>query len=420
MGSIPHQWIEMDEGEKLIQEVMSTPEIQEWITSYSKRTQKNYLAEFPNFLKWLYFVEGNTIVPKEMIQERTRQWLSDNPHERGSWERIVNRYKKHLEEKGLSENTIISYRRSVMSLFSYYRVPLKFRRKESKVRSKKTVKIKFVPTNSMIRAMYGHADPIGRALLLIAYHSGLSGVDISELMIEDLPSLYDEEGRVNHSRHYYLTKSRSKSGEWQQTFISTDALKDIDIHLKGRGYPREGYLLVGRRSESDYSSGKLAPRNMNRIVKDIASRCLSEEEAKRFKFKSLRDAFHDAANRALSIKGENRIVNGLMGQSSGNAGDVYGISEETMREAYEAVFDLITINDRRREQEEYESLNVSLLNQKELIKALTDRTRRQEKDIEDLQSQIIRDTKKYENGRDELGQLIKELSARVADLERED
>lgn len=389
--------IEMDEEQKLMQEIMSTPEIQNWITSYAKRTQQNYLSEFPNFIKWLYFVEGNKIFPKEMIQERTKQWLSDNPQERGSWERIVNRYKQYLEEKEYSENTIISYRRAVMSLFSYYRVPLKFRRKESKVRSKKTVKIKFIPTNSMIRAMYGHADPIGRALLLTVYHSGLSGVDISELMIEDLPSLYDEEGRVDQTRHYYLTKSRSKSGEWQQTFLSTDALRYIDIHLRGRGYPREGYLLVGMRSESDYSSGKMTPRNMNRIVKNIASRCLSEEEAKRFKFKSLRDAFHDAANRALSVRGENRIVNGLMGQSSGtNASGMYGISEETMREAYEAVFDLITINNRRKEQEEYESLNVSLLNQKELIQALTDRTRKQEKDIEDLKSEVAKMTYAYD------------------------
>lgn len=92
------------------------------------------------------------------------------------------------------------------------------------------------------------------------------------------------------------------------------------------------------------------PRSMNQIVKNLARSCLSDADSKRFK--SLRDAFHDAANRALSVRGENRIVNRLMGQSSGvNAGDKYAISEETMREAYEAVFVLITINDRRREHE---------------------------------------------------------------------
>jgi len=129
---------------------------------------------------------------------------------------------------------------------------------------------------------------------------------------------------------------------------------------------------VGKRAESRYSSGQLRPVSMNKMVKGLARRCLSEADAERFKFKSLRDAFHDAANRALSVRGENRIVNGLMGQSSGsNAGDRYAISEETMREAYEAVFTLITINDRRREKEEYESLKERLVNQEELIKALT-------------------------------------------------
>ncbi|GAH85945.1 unnamed protein product, partial [marine sediment metagenome] len=122
-------------------------------------------------------------------------------------------------------------------------------------------------------------------------------------------------------------------------------------------------------------------------------------------FTSLRDAFHDAANRALSVRGENRIVNRLMGQSSGaNAGDKYAISEETMRGAYEAVFALITINDRRREHEEYESLNTRLLNQEELIKALTDRTRGQERDIKALQSHFeeeIRKLREWNRLRDE-------------------
>ncbi|MCW4049479.1 MAG: hypothetical protein NWE89_07045 [Candidatus Bathyarchaeota archaeon] len=393
----------MEEREDLIRESMSSPEVKEWIASYAQKTQSNYRIEFPHFLVWLYFEEENMISPKEMIRERTRQWLSDNPQERGSWERIVNRYKQYLEEKGFKENTIMSYRRVVMSFFSYNRVPLKFRRKESKIRSKKTVKIKFAPTNSMMRAMYSHADSLGRALLLVAYHSSLSGVDIKDLRIENLPDLYGEDGRVDASRHYYLTKSRSKSGEWQQTFLSTDALQSLDIHLRERGYPREGYLLVGKRSESEYSSGQLMPRSMNQIVKNLARSCLSDADSKRFKFKSIRDAFHDAANRALSVRGENRMVNRLMGQSSGNnAGDKYAISEETMREAYEAIFALITINDRRREHEEYESLNTRLLNQEELIKALTDRNRGQEKDIKALQSQNARMTVSHEIVQEEI------------------
>lgn len=376
----------MGEREELIREAMSSPEVEEWVTSFAKRTEQNYRSEFPRFLTWLYFEEGNVMSPKEIIQERTKQWLSDNPQERGSWEKIVNRYKQHLEEKELTENTIMSYRSAVMSFFSYYRVSLKFRRKEGKIRSKKTVKIKLVPTNSMMRAMYSHADSLGRALLLVAYHSSLSGVDIKDLRIEDLPGLYGDDGRVDASMHYYLTKSRSKSGEWQQTFFSTDALHELDVHLRKRGYPSEGYLLVGKRSKSEYSSGQLMPRSMYQIVKNLARSCLSEAESKRFKFTSIRDAFHDAANRALSVRGENRIVNRLMGQSSGaNAGDKYAISEETMREAYEAVFALIAINDRKREDEEYDSLNAILLNQNELIKALTDRNRMLEKDIKALQ-----------------------------------
>jgi len=306
----------------------------------------------------------------------------------------------------------------VMSFFSYNRVSLKFRRKESKIRSSKTVDIKFAPTNSMIRAMYSHADSLGRALLLVAYHSSLSGVDIKDLRIEELPGLYGEDGKVDSSRHYYLTKSRSKSGEWQQTFLSTDALHELDVHLRERGYPGEGYLLVGKRSESEYSSGQLMPRNMYRIVKNLARSCLSDAEAKRFKFTSIRDAFHDAANRALSVRGENRIVNRLMGQSSGaNAGDKYAISEETMREAYEAVFALITINDQRREHE-YTSLNSRLLNQEELIKALTDRNRGQETDIEKLQSQLISELGRFEKVRDETGELIKQLITRLEAIEK--
>jgi len=145
------------------------------------------------------------------------------------------------------------------------------------------------------------------------------------------------------------------------------------------------------------------PRSMNQIVKNLAKNCLSESDLKRFHFKSLRDAFHDAANRALSVRGENRIINRLMGQSSGNnAGDKYAISEETMREAYEAIFTLITINDKRREHEEYESLNTRLLNHEELIKALTDRNRGQEMDIKSLQLRVDGVTRGYDMVREEL------------------
>ncbi len=186
---------DVEEKEELIREAMSSPEIEEWVTSFAKRTEQNYRFEFPRFLAWLYFEEGNIMSPKDIIQERIRQWLSDNPQERGSWERIVNRYKKYLEGKGYSENTIIAYRRAVQSFFSYSRVSLKFRRKEGKIRSKKTVKIKFAPTNSIMRAMYSHADSLGRTLLLVAYHSSLSGVDIKDLRIEDLPGLYGDDGK---------------------------------------------------------------------------------------------------------------------------------------------------------------------------------------------------------------------------------
>ena len=403
----------MVESEEIIKEAMSSPEIEEWITSFAKRTEQNYRYEFPKFLTWLYFEEGKIISPREIIKDRIKQWISDDPRERGNWERIVNRYKKYLEEKDYSENTIIGYRRSVQSFFSYNRVPLKFRRNETKIRSTNAVDIKFLPTNSMIRAMYNQADTLGRAILLVAYHSSLAGNDIKELRIEKMPDLYGDDGTVDVSRHYYLPKARIKTGEWQQTFISTDALHSLEIHLRERGYPREGYVLVGKRAESKYSCGQLMPRTMNKIVKRLAKNCLSDSDSKRIKFKSIRDSFHDAANRALSVKGENRIVDRLMGQSSGNnAGDKYSISEQTMREAYEAIFDLITINDRKRKQEEYEFMNVSLLKQDELIKALTDRTR-------GLEAQLALERQEAEGEQANISDIMKKMNERIEKLEKD-
>lgn len=331
---------------------LKLPIVTEWINSFSSgRTRKNYTLELPRFLKWLE-EKGIDNHPNKIIESRKTQLSSEDLLERGYWETIVNDYKKHLESQGYTQNSIKTYRRAVQSFFSFYRMPLRFTQKERKIRSKKTVKIKTIPSNSELRAMYHRDDVMDRALLTVTYHSGLSGIDISQLRIEDLPGLYKEDGTVGYDDHLYLVKERNKSGCFQQTFLSTEALYALDAYLSNRGYPKEGHLFI---SESNFSSNTvLQPKYMHRRIKALALKALGEEAGKRIKFKSFRDSFHDAINRALSISGENSIKDRFMGHTSDNSSDVYAVSETTMREAYHKVFKIININGDRMVRDELE------------------------------------------------------------------
>jgi hypothetical protein len=64
--------------------------------------------------------------------------------------------------------------------------------------------------------MYSHANLRDRALLLVLAQSGFSEVDVSLLKIENLKGIYEQP----ETEHYFIEKSREKTGEIQATCFS--------------------------------------------------------------------------------------------------------------------------------------------------------------------------------------------------------
>jgi hypothetical protein len=80
------------------------------------------------------------------------------------------------------------------------------------------------------------------------------------------------------------TANREETNQWQQTYISREALGEIRIILQSRGYPREGYLFVSFRGE------QLGVRGINESMIKVVQKGFNGK-SELWKTKHLRDAF---------------------------------------------------------------------------------------------------------------------------------
>jgi integrase len=339
------------------EEVLKDKFVEEWLNAYKGNTLAGYKRHLPKFVSWLREEKGLALTPTEIIQSRTQQWVSLDPNKRGYWEKILTEYKEFLESKGYRATSIHDYLIAPSSYFSFYRVPLKFRARERRIISKKAPRKKSPPSNLEIRTILNFADTMEKALITLAYQTGLSQVDLSQLRIEDL-GLYLE-GKVNREPIYFQ-KNRSKSGELVQTVISEEALFWLDNYLKLRGYPREGYLFCteGNRAKSEL----LRPRRMHEVFKILCEKALTQERAKAIAFKDLRDSFNDAVRRALNVgeASENVVADRLMGHKPKNASANYQVSEQTIKLAYSKVFPLLSVGQGPTPKNEIEEIKTTL------------------------------------------------------------
>lgn len=301
----------------------------------SERTKINYRREFPKFLEWI------KKTPTEIIESRLEHLTTTDIAKRQFWEQQLIKYMHFLEGKGLRSDTVKGYLRSVQSFFSHNGVKLAFARGQLKpepTEEEKTER-KWVASNEEIRKVYRHAKtPRDRTLILIMCQSGFLPADIVNMKIENF-RFYDNQDnwQIPDSEHYYHYQKREKTNEDQCTMISYEAIADIKMMLRERGFPKSGSLFVSFRNKP------LDAREINLAIKSIVKRAFPER-IKEWKTKNLRDSY-DSALLAGQLPQEHKRL--MMGHKRRGSESRYGTPESlkpAIKEAYKKVWRFLAVN----------------------------------------------------------------------------
>ena len=196
-------------------------------------------------------------------------------------------------------------------------------------RKKNSAANEWMPSKEQIRQIYQQGDARGRALLLVLYQGGFPETDVSSLNIEQLPSIQTHEG------HYPITLHREKTDLIQKTCISEEAVHDIKSMLRERGNPTSGSLFISQKGT------RLDSRFINEIIKSMVTKTYGEDESKKFKTKSLRDAYNDAVQKASLTK---EVKDTLLGQKRVTVKEKQAISQVIITESYDKAFKYLTVN----------------------------------------------------------------------------
>ena len=293
---------------------------QEWISQFSD--QKKYRNNFRKWTEWI------GIDPDAQLEMRREQLKSDDIKTQRYFEEKLKEYGKEIMKSGISKKTGQQYLIAVRSFFSHNYMDLKFKRGELKLEETKEVKAskktKYVINNEELRALFTMCNPRDKPLLLILASTGMSPTDVSQLRIEGLRGLYDEEGKVTTTPVYGI-KDREKTNIPQHFILGDEVLFYLEPILRERGYPNEGYMLITQQG-NPYDR-----RSINRRMQQIAEKTLGEK-GKDFQVKNLRDYFR---NGLLLADINTEIQDAMLGWKRGGASQHYKISEVVIRQAYE-------------------------------------------------------------------------------------
>jgi site-specific recombinase XerD len=349
----------------------------EWLKKVGKRTQKNYKERYP---KWLAFI-GMT--PTEQFHKRVEDLQSTNPKERGFFEDKVVAFKNALVAQNYKASTVQCTLTPVLSFFSAHRVPLRFKRGELKVEHRAEDKVvkEWIPDNQQMKQIYQHGDARDRALLLVLYQSGFSETDVSALNIEDLSKITETEG------HYPILMYREKTNVLQRTCISEEAVHDIKAMLEER--EAKGQLEADKDGKTplfiSQKGERLTTRFINDVIKTMVVKTYGEEEAAKFKTKSLRDAYNDALLRANLTQ---EIKDTLFGHKRKGAKEKYAVSQTTIIDAYNKAFQYMTVNHGTQARKDIEVMRSEMIKMSQLVVKMSEESVKLREENKKLKAQL--------------------------------
>lgn len=319
--------------------------VKKWLTGLSKNTANNYVRQFK---AWLDFMKMS---PTEQIEKRMRDLQSLDLTERQFFETKWREYKAYLESTKETDSNVKGYLKCVSSFFSRNfgkRFGLSLNRGDWISNKKQPVKaLEWIPSQSEIKTLYTHASLPHKCLLLTLYHTGMSEIDVSELRIEDFPTLYT----AKETEHIYFEKYREKSTILTATCLSFEVIHDIREMLAERGNPKEGYIFLSQtltkgktkkeRKQAKKQEQPISVHGIQTSLKNLVRKVFGEAKAKEFEARHLRDSYHSALVSA-GIEGKIGLV--MMGHNISGSEGKYAIDREDIKKAYERLFSHVSIN----------------------------------------------------------------------------
>lgn len=234
--------------------------VDSWLTGLSESTKKNYLKDWS---KWLEFI-GMT--PTEQIEKRLKDLTSQDLTERTFFEQKFRAYKEHLEKntelKAISVKTKL---RTVASFFGRNSLPLNLKRGDWDSTLPTEAKHRFKLTLDDVKAMYAHANLRDKALLLNLAQSGFSEVDVTELKIEDIKTLYE----MPQTEHYFIEKPRER----QVKCVSTVEVQTLEAMILRNGFVKtvDGSLGSANNPPTLWNLPKILVKNKKMFLLPVRS-----------------------------------------------------------------------------------------------------------------------------------------------------
>lgn len=193
------------------------------------------------------------------------------------WEKHVLAFKTHLKDKGFGDYTATTAAMAIRGFFSYYRLPLQYRKSETKrlrERTRKTEDYRFSLND--LQKMYDVADLQEKYVLLVGKSFGLRAGDFLRLTRGDLESHIESEPPISIGE--YKTEKESVSAF---PFIDTDAKPVVKLMLEKMS--REGRTGNGERILSYQQDIQLS-----RVLKRLTEKAGINTGGKQVRFHCMR------------------------------------------------------------------------------------------------------------------------------------
>jgi integrase len=300
--------------------------VEEFLKHLRETKSKNtYLAYDQAIRKFSEFY-GKT--PNEILEERKRDWVSGDLHQKKRFAREIERFHKWLLEKGYTINSATTLATNFCALFTFYEMPITDL--PSEVVQKVPTTKDFVPTREQYQAIFRIADNLRDKLIIsmglnLAWRIG----DFAKIRKDMLPDL-EQDAPILFELITEKEKVIAKSFLAQET---VDLLKEYMPIVQNNPNP---YLFPSN------TEGYFTEESINRTLKDLAEKAsIKIPKNKRLRFHAFRKRFlAECANASIDVN----TAKVLCGKDVEDSMLAY-LSEVEHREAFIKVHDRLKLTE---------------------------------------------------------------------------
>lgn len=272
--------------------------VQDWLSGIAARP--NTKSIYTDCMR--AYTEYVKKTPEELILESEDEIRSGKlMRERAIFSHLRD-FRSHLEASGAAPMSVKGRVSAVRSFYKYYQIPIPaLPRSETKARPQ--IERREIPTKDDIRDVLKVADPMEKAIVLVAVASGLSISDISNLKVRDFTDGYDPSTGVTtlhiirqktkYEFYTFLTPESSQAVLDYLDFrarvsekkddVRQEQLQKQKVELGKDGKPMKNqYLFICRYITCEYLSEKdprkreelriLEPRSIQKIYRELSER----------------------------------------------------------------------------------------------------------------------------------------------------